>query len=193
MTGSRCFQLLLLPVLLAFPVSRAQAQAAPAYAPAQWKAEIFGGYSRVSVRPGRDLDRRSLQGWAFAFTDYQFFSRWGLAVEVGGNRDDRARHYSYLVGGTYRGLQRKRIALTGRILAGVTRWNPRELTADAYRQQTAFTFGFGQSIDFKFSGNLALRVQPDLRFVRFKQPGGSAGLSLLTPISAGLVYQFGRR
>jgi hypothetical protein len=85
------------------------------------------------------------------------------------------------------------LALAGRILVGATRWEPEAPAAGEYRKQTAFTFSFGQAIDVKLSENIALRVQPDLRFVRFEEPNGSSGHSLVTPISVGLVYQFGRR
>lgn len=95
---------------------------------------------------------------------------------------------SFLAAPTYRVLQRKRFALTGRILAGVTTWDPKAPTSASYRSQTALTFGFGQAIDVKFSERFALRVQPDLRFVRFQNPTGSSRLSLVRPIAVGFVY-----
>jgi hypothetical protein len=179
-------------MLLAAATDLARAQA-PAYAPPGWKTEVFGGYSLVNIKPGKHLDRRSLNGWAASVTSYQFFRRWGLTAEFGGNGKDGTRQSAYLFGGTYRALQRRRFALTGRILAGATRWEPGTPTADAYRQQTSLTFGFGQSVDFKCTENLALRVQPDLRFVRFQEQHGSSKTSLVRPLSVGLVYKFGRR
>lgn len=186
------FQRMMLAVLLAGAVDRAQAQT-PGYEPPNLKTVLFGGYSSVSIKPGKDLNRLSLNGWTASVTSYQFFRRWGLTAEFGANGEDGTNQHSYLFGGTYRALQRKRFALTGRILAGGTRWDPNAPTTGAYRQQTAFTFGFGQAIDFKFSENLALRVQPDFRFARFEEPGGDSRISLVRPISVGLVYQFGQR
>jgi hypothetical protein len=142
-----------------------------------WKADLHGGFSLVNT-PGVGTSKRvTLNGWTASFTDYSIFPRWGLAAEFGGAEKDGVSQNVYLFGGTYRGLQKKRIALTGRILAGVTQANA-----------NTFTFGFGQSIDLRFTPQLALRVQPDLRFVRF--PGKT---SLVRPISVGLVYQFGKR
>ncbi|MBY0372708.1 MAG: hypothetical protein K2Q23_01860 [Bryobacteraceae bacterium] len=181
------------PLLLLF-VGAASARAqAPAYQPPNLKTVLFGGFSSVQISPGKDLDRVALNGWTASITDYRIFERWGLAAEFGGARRDGAEQTSYLFGGTFRAVQRKRLALTGRILAGATRWEPEAPTAGEFRKQTAFTFSFGQAIDIKLSENLAFRVQPDLRFVRFQEPNGSSGLSLVTPISVGLVYQFGRR
>ena len=165
-------------------------EGADAYEPPNLKTVLFGGYSSVSIKPGTNLGRLSLNGWAVSVINYQFFSRWGLTAEFGGNGN---RHRSYLFGGTFRSLQRKWFGLTARILAGGTTWDPKAPQSGAYREQTALTFGFGQSIDFKFSENVALRVQPDFRFVRFADPNGASKTSLVRPISAGFVYQFGRR
>lgn len=142
----------------------------PTYEPPNLKTVLFGGHSSVSIKPGTNLDRVSRNGWTASITNYSYFQRWGLTAEFGGNSDDGTRHRTFLFGGTYRALQRKRFALTGRILAGGTTWDPKAPTSASYRSQTAFTFGFGQTIDVKFSERFALRVQPDLRFVRFQNP-----------------------
>ena len=183
---------ILLPILLHLASQRAVAQA-PAYTHPQWRTELFAGFSSLRARPGKDLDRTTLNGWTLSATTYQFFPRWGLTAEFSGNGKDGASQRSFLFGGTYRGLQRRRIALTGRILAGVTAWDPALPRPGSYREQTAFTFGFGQSIDFGLSRNLALRLQPDLRFVRLRDASNKANLTILQPISVGLVYQFGSR
>ena len=161
-------------VWLAFAV-----EGADAYEPPNLKPVLFGGYSSVSIKPGTNLGGLSLNGWAVSVTNYQFFRGWWLTAEFGGNGDDGNRHRSYLFGGTFRSFQRKRFALTGRILAGGTTWDPKAPQSGAYREQTALTFGYGESIDFKFSENFALRVQPDLRFVRFADPSGATKTSLV--------------
>lgn len=178
--------------LLAVTAGRAAAQA-PAYEPPNLKTVLFGGFSRVSIKPGSALDRLALNGWTASIADYRVFQRWGLTAEFSGASNDGTSQHTYMGGGTFRSVQRKRFALTGRILAGTTRWDPKAPAANAYRTQTAFTFSFGQAIDWKLSENAAIRVQPDLRFVRFQEPGGSSRFSLVNPISVGLVYQFGRR
>jgi len=91
-----------------------------------------------------------------------------------------------LFGGTYRALRRPRFALTGRIVAGLTDWN-------RVPTQTAFTFGFAQSIDWKFNENWALRAQPGFRFLRLEDPGGGRRTVLATPLAIGVVYKFGNR
>jgi hypothetical protein len=154
----------------------------PLTAQPQKNVEVFAGYSLVNFKPGRDLDRTNHQGFAASFTSYQIFPRWGLTAEF----DTNSEQNSYLFGGTYRSFRRKHFALTGRILAGATRWQPTP-------EQTAFAFGFGQAIDIKYNESLSLRLQPDLRFVRLKAANGTSRLSLVRPFSIGLVYQFGKR
>lgn len=168
-------QLLLLTLLLLGSVHLLNAQS-------ESKLEVFTGYSLVNLKPGRNLDRTNHQGFAASVTSYQIFPRWGLTAEF----DTNSEQNSYLFGGTYRSFRRKRFALTGRILAGATRWQPTP-------EQTAFTFGFGQAIDIKCNESLSLRLQPDLRFVRLKAANGTSRLSLVRPFSIGLVYQFGKR
>lgn len=191
------------------------------YQAPELRTEIFGGFSLAPLSPGRfgdkNLSRVALPGWAASVTTYQFFRRWGLTAEFSGNSGspeiDNAvgavnRRFSFdanqrtaLFGGTYRALQRKRFALTGRILAGVTNWEPKSesqtlsnlFTSNGiYPKQNAFTFGFGQAIDLKFSENVALRVQPDLRIVRLRQATDQHRTVLQQAFSIGVVYKFGK-
>jgi hypothetical protein len=177
--------------LLLWAIAAAAQQ--PATAPPEWKGELFGGYSSVNAPAGPTSDRATQHGWTASFTSYSVFRRWGLTAEFGGTRKDGGSQQSYLFGGTYRGLARRRFALTGRVLAGVTRAHPPSGATNAFPRQSAFSFGFGQSIDWRFSRRFALRVQPDLRWVRFKDTEGSSRMSLVRPLSVGLVYQFGKR
>lgn len=171
------------------------------YQSPELRTELFGGFSTVSVRPGKlngeGLSRARLHGLTFTATSYHVFSRWGLTAEVtAGARDQDAlevSRQSYLFGGTFRAVQRRKLALTGRILAGVDRWDPKRLPPGGYPGQNSFVFGFGQAIDLKMSENLAIRVQPDLQFVRRKDSGGDTRMSLNTPLSVGLVLKFGKR
>lgn len=191
-----------------------------AYQPPNLRTEIFGGFSLAPISPGRaadkNLDRVTLGGWSASATTYQFFPRWGLTAEFSGNYGTPsianrvpgtnnfeldARQHTALFGGTYRALQRRRFALTGRIRAGVTRWEPKSDTAAAaallisngiFPKQNAFTFAFGQSIDVKLSEELAVRIQPDLRFVRMRENDNSRRLLLQQSFSFGLVYKFGK-
>lgn len=171
------------------------------YQSPELKTELFGGFSTVSMRPGywngEGLSRARLNGVTFTATSYHIFSRWGLTAEVAaGWRDKDAlevSRQSYLFGGTFRAVQRRKFALTGRILAGVDRWDPKRLAVGGYPAQNSFLFGFGQAIDFKMSENLAIRVQPDLQVVRRRDSSGDARMSLNTPLSVGLVFKFGKR
>lgn len=171
------------------------------YKSPELKTELFGGFSTVSMRPGQlngeGLGRARLNGLTFTATSYHIFSRWGLTAEVtAGARDKDAlevSRQSYLFGGTFRAVQRRKFALTGRILAGVDRWDPKRLPVGGYPAQNSFVFGFGQAIDLKMSENLAIRVQPDLQVVRRKDNNGDTRMSLNTPLSVGLVFKFGKR
>ncbi len=187
------FQHLMIPILLGASVEMAKGQAPTPYEAPNLKTVLFAGYSSVNLKPGQGLDRITLNGWTTSVTSYHFFERWGLTAELSGNGGDGNSQRAYLFGGTFRAVQRKRIDLTGRILAGGTRWEPNAQGLGAYRQQTGLTFGFGQSIDFKFNESFAVRLQPDLRFVRLQDASGASKTVLDRPLSVGLVYQFGRR
>ncbi|MBY0507291.1 MAG: hypothetical protein K2X03_25475 [Bryobacteraceae bacterium] len=179
---------------------------APAFAQTSYRApnlktEVFGGFSTTAMEPGRaggkGLERVRLNGWTVSATTYQFFRRWGLTTELSGHSRDKlgldVSTQTYLFGGTYRSFERKKLALTGRILAGTNRWDPSVFPAGGYRKQNSFTFSFGQSIDVKLSERVAFRIQPDLAFVRRAQSDGGHRLTLVTPLSFGLAVKFGRR
>lgn len=159
--------------------------------------EVFGGFSTAAFVPGRandqNLDRLRLNGWAAGVTSFQTFRRWGLAAEVGRRYDGDAEAQSWLFGGNFRALARRRFALTGRIMAGVERWEPEASRAGGYRAQNSFTFGFGQAIDIKLNEHVALRVRPEIFLVRREAPDGGKRLELVNPFSAGIVFRFGQR
>lgn len=161
------------------------------------KVEVFGGFSTAAFVPGRvndqNLDRLRLNGWAAGITSFQTFRRWGLAAEVGRRNHGDAEAQSWLFGGNFRALARPRFALTGRIMAGVERWEPVASRAGGYGTQNSFTFGFGQALDFKLNERIALRVRPEIFLVRREAPDGSRRLELVNPFSAGLVFRFGQR
>lgn len=60
---------LLLSILVATLLHRVQAQT-PAYEPPNLKTVLFGGYSSVSIKPGKNLDRVSRNGWTASITNY---------------------------------------------------------------------------------------------------------------------------
>ncbi len=177
------------------------------------KGEIHAGFSTARIQPGRanddGLSRVRLAGFNFSATTYQFFRRWGLTaefarhsgsptIENGTSFPIDATQSTFLFGGTLRTVNRRRLALTGRILAGGTRWEPTTplaglAAANIYPAQTAFTFGFGQSVDLKFSESLAFRLQPTLQLVRLRDAADTRRTVLDTPLTFGLVYKFGRR
>ncbi len=189
----------LLLFLVSLPIAPLAAQSV--YQAPHLKTEVFGGFSTAPVSPGRAdgkaLDGVRLNGWAASITSYHFFRRWGLAAELAGQSRNRegldVSTQSFLFGGTYRSFEKRRFALTGRILAGAGRWNPTVLPPNVYQAQSHFTFGFGQSIDIKITERLAIRIQPDLAFVRRAAPEGETKFDLTTPLSFGAVLKFGSR
>lgn len=165
------------------------------------KAELFAGFSSALMEPGYangdGLDRARLNGAAVSFTTYQFFRRWGLTAEFNTQARDRdgldATAQRFLFGGTFRSVDRKRFAVTGRILAGVNRWSPTTGPAGIYREQNSFTFGLSPAIDIKLTENVAIRTQPGFEFVRRERLNSDRGFSLVTPLSVGVVFKFGNR
>ena len=73
-----------------------------------------------------------------------------------------------LFSGTYRGFERNRFAITGRILAGVKRWHLKAGPNGTYPTQNSSAFTFGQSIR-------------------------DSKITLAMPLSVGVVYKFGNR
>jgi hypothetical protein len=189
--------------------SAALAQSQPVFS----KTELHAGFSTLSFRPGRangeNLSRERLNGFALSATSYQFFRRWGLTAEFGRHTGSpeiesgvrfplTATQSTYLFGGTLRARNGRRLAITGRILAGATRWEPSASGVDlaargVFPTQNAFTFGFGQSVDLKFNENLAFRFQPTLQFVRLRDATDQRRTVLNTPLTFGLVFRFGER
>ncbi|HBY64179.1 MAG TPA: hypothetical protein DEH78_30525 [Solibacterales bacterium] len=165
------------------------------------KLELFGGFSTAPMEPGRangeGLSRVRLNGWTASVTSYQVFRRWGLTAEVSGHSRNKdgldVSTQTFLFGGTYRSFERKRFALTGRILAGVNRWDPASIPPGGYLTQNSFTFAFGQSVDIKLAEQFAIRVQPGLAFIRRTEAGGDRKLTLMTPLSVGVAFKFGKR
>lgn len=156
------------------------------FEPQYLKTEVFGGFSTVNHEPGR------LSGWAVGVTNYQWFRRWGLTAEFAGRSRDRdglkVDGQTYLFGGTFRAREWKRLALTGRVVAGVDRWDPQRVVSGGFVKQNSFVFGFGQAIDLKVNEHVAVRVRPELMFVRRKEK-----TDFVNPFSVGLVVKFGKR
>ncbi len=186
--------LLALPLAVPIPAAAQNPSGDPAL-------EVFAGFSTIAVRPGRldgkDLSRVRQNGWTATLTSYQLLRRWGLTAELSGQHGGGSSHRA-LFGGTFRGFSGERFALTGRVLAGVTRWDPDRTSGAAmahgvYPRQNAFTFGFGQSIDLRWKPNVTIRLQPDLLFVRMADGTNRKRTQLQTPFAAGLVWRFGRR
>lgn len=165
------------------------------------QTELFAGFSTTALAPGRIGDKNisavRLNGWNFSATSYHFFRRWGLTAEAagyGGNQDGvDASTRTYLFGGTFRGLDKRRFAITGRIRAGLNRWAPAVLPAGGYREQTGVVFGFGQALDIKLNENIAFRAQPDFLFIRREPLNEERRFLPTSALAFGLVLKFGNR
>lgn len=171
------------------------------YQPDSFRAEVFGGFSTRSMEPGRvdgtGLDKVRLNGWTASFTSYEVFRRWGLIAEFSDTRREKgvvdATSQLILFGGTFRSIERRRFALTGRIMAGTHRWSASSLPSGGFPAGNGFAFQFGQSIDVKLNERMAVRVQPGVALLRRKQVSGDSKLNVVTPLSVGLVFRFGKR
>lgn len=212
------FVAVLLPLAALPPAARAQARAqssklalAP---PADYKNryEVYGGIGFQNGQAGQALPRRFNQGTAEALATYWLTPHLGVAADyrfAGGTTPVLSPYYNrvaiydhiFMGGVQWRGPKNRYAAIDYHGLAGVAhgifdtaiRGYPGGSPVSAesiglYSNQTSPYFALGGSVDFNYTKNIAIRLQPDLILEHF----GTETREFFA-ISAGVVYRFGHR
>jgi hypothetical protein len=169
--------------------------------------DIYFGYTYLRIRPGHNLQHANEYGWNAGITRY-FNSKLGVtadlrgyykSVYVGNNPyalfQPFISNYSVMVGPQYSLRQRKNYAVSGVVLAGVTRnlfygnsaGFPGTLVG-LYPNATRFTAAAAVPIDINLGPGLAFRIAPDYDLTTW---GGDIQHNL--GFTLGLNYRFGRQ
>jgi hypothetical protein len=181
--------------------------AAKANAQYEQAAEVFGGYSYLSLDPGdtaESAESFGLSGWSVALTGYA--APWfGFAADVGQHRgtvsasilSDAVRldvsQWNYLFGPQIRVLRTQRFAASFRVLIGASRADANLTAAIAGDQtpalsvkKTKLAAAVGPVFDVNITPRIAWRFQPDLFVTTF---AGEEQRNVR--ISTGIVFRFG--
>jgi hypothetical protein len=169
--------------------------------------DIYFGYTYLRIRPGHNLQHANEYGWNAGITRY-FNSKLGVtadlrgyykSVYVGNNPYSLFQpfisNYSVMVGPQYSLRQRKNYAVSGVVLAGVTRnlfygnsaGFPGTLVG-LYPNATRFTAAAAVPVDINLGPGLAFRISPDYDLTTW---GGDIQHNL--GFTLGLNYRFGRQ
>jgi hypothetical protein len=181
--------------------------AAKAGAQYEQAADVFGGYSHLSLKPAEssgESDSFGLPGWSAALTGYA--KPWlAFAADVGWNRAtvsastlaDSVRldvsQWSYLFGPQIRALRTQRFAASVRVLVGASRADANlaaviagNTTPEFSVKKTKFAAAVGPVFDFNITPRIAWRFQPDLFVTTF---AGDDQKNFR--VSTGIVFRFG--
>ena len=171
------------------------------------KYDIYFGYTYLRIRPGHFLQHANEYGWNAGITRY-FNPKLGVtadlrgyykSVYVGNNPyalfQPFISNYSVMVGPQYSLRQRKNYAVSGVVLAGVTRnlfygnsaGFPGTLVG-LYPNATRFTAAAAVPVDINLGPGLAFRIAPDYDLTTW---GGDIQHNL--GFTLGLNYRFGRQ
>jgi hypothetical protein len=169
--------------------------------------DIYFGYTYLRIRPGHNLQHANEYGWNAGITRY-FNPKLGItadlrgyykSVYVGNNPyalfQPFISNYSVMVGPQYSLRQRKNYAVSGVVLAGVTRnlfygnsaGFPGTLVG-LYPNATRFTAAAAVPVDINLGPGLAFRIAPDYDLTTW---GGDLQHNL--GFTLGLNYRFGRQ
>ncbi len=202
------------PVPVATPKVTSRAKLAPGRAASyDNKYEIYGGLSFMNGQAGQVLPRRYNMGGGEVMGTYWLGNHLGVAADYrweGGTTPLLANPYYNRVlvtqnifsgGVQWRGPKNRYAAVDYHALFGATKGvfdhaiqnypggSPVTAAAVGLYPNTTSPFGaVGGSIDFNYSANLAIRIQPDLIFERF-----GTETREFASVSAGVIYRFGRR
>jgi hypothetical protein len=169
--------------------------------------DIYFGYAYLRMRPGHFLQHANESGWDAGITRY-FNTKLGVtadlrgyykSVYVGNNPyalfQPFISNYSVMVGPQYFVRQRKDYAVSGQVLAGVTR---NLFYADSaghsgslvglYPNQTRFTAAAAVPVDINLGPGLAFRIAPTYDLTTW---GGDIQHNL--GFTLALNYRFGRQ
>jgi hypothetical protein len=169
--------------------------------------DIYFGYTYLRIRPGHFLQHANEYGWNAGITRY-FNPKLGItadlrgyykSVYVGNNPyalfQPFISNYSVMVGPQYSLRQRKNYAVSGLVLAGVTRnlfdgnsaGFPGTLVG-LYPNATRFTAAAVVPVDINLGPGLAFRIAPNYDLTTW---GGDIQHNL--GFTLGLNYRFGRQ
>ena len=175
--------------------------------------EVYGGVNFENFQAGQNLPKRmnfagaEAQGtWWLrdklgATADYRFEG--GTTPVLPNNYYNRVAIFqnNFLGGVTYRGPKGRYAAVDYHALAGVSQgifdqaFNNRQggspLTPSQvglYTNRTKFMSALGGSIDFNYTRNIAVRLQPDLILEHY-----GTELREFVAVSGGIMYRFGKR
>lgn len=179
----------------------------------QNKYEVYGGLSFMNFQAGQDLPKRMNLGGGEAMGTWWLFDRLGVAADyrfeagttpvlpVNGFNRVLVTQNIGMAGVQYRGPKGRYAAVDYHALAGISHGVFDEAirdypggtpytTADLglYSNRTKPMFALGGSIDFNYSRNVAIRVQPDLILEHF-----GTELREFVSVSGGVVYRFGHK
>jgi hypothetical protein len=170
------------------------------------KYDIYFGYAYLRMRPGHFLQHATEYGWNAGFTDY-LKPKLGVTVDlrgyytnayVGNNPYAEFKpfisNYAVMGGPQYYLRQRKNYAVSGQVLAGITRnlfyGNSAKLPGPLvglYPNQTRFTALAAAPVDVNLGPGLALRISPTYNLTTW---GGDIQHNL--GFTLGLNYRLGR-
>lgn len=203
--------------LTSFGVAPALAQgklAAAAHATYDNRYEVYGGVNFMNFQAGQNLPKRMNFAGAEAMGTYWLTNHLGVAADYrfeGGTTPvfanpiyNRVAVYQQIgmAGVQYRGPKGRYAAIDYHALAGVSHGTFDSATTQyhgtappltatqigLYTNRTKPIAAIGGSIDFNYSKNIAVRLQPDLILEHF----GTQTREFFA-ISGGVIYRFGKR
>lgn len=174
--------------------------------------EVFGGINFENFQAGQNLPKRmnfagaEAQGtWWFsnhigATADYRFEG--GTTPVLPNNRYNRVAVFqnNFLAGVTARGPKGRYAAIDYHALAGVSQgifdnafktpgtFSLTPSQVGLYTNRTKPMFALGGSVDFNYTKNIAIRLQPDLILEHY-----GTELREFVAVSGGILYRFGKR
>ncbi|MEO6805416.1 MAG: hypothetical protein ABI209_04650, partial [Edaphobacter sp.] len=176
------------------------------------KYEIYGGINFMNGQAGQTLPKRYNLGGAEGMFTYWMTKKLGVAGDYrwdGGTTPVLSPYYNRVLvkqsigmgGVQYRGPKGRYAAIDYHALAGVTSGtfdhaiqnypggSPVSATdIGLYTNRTSFMAALGGSVDFNYTRNIAIRLQPDLILEHF-----GTEVREFVSVSGGVVYRFGRR
>ncbi len=175
--------------------------------------EVYGGINFENFQAGQNLPVRMNFAGAEAQATYWFKDRFGATADYrfeGGTTPTLPNNYynrvaifqnNFLLGVTARGPKGRYAAIDYHALAGVSQGifdqaftthaggSPITPTqAGLYTNRTKFMSALGGSVDFNYTKNLAIRLQPDLILEHY-----GTELREFVAVSGGIMYRFGKR
>jgi hypothetical protein len=184
--------------------------------------DVFGGFAVIRLNPAPDLDEvdgNTLSGGQIALAGYPT-NRVGVAFEATFTRRNarldedllpdvrpRLKQQTYLVGPSFRLLQKARLSTTLRALIGAARMNvdfddedggrPAPPNAGAFSDGTVFAASIGSAWDIGISQPVAIRLNPSMLITTYGKettlPDGrevTDGVQVNPRFTIGIVFRF---